>query len=60
MIPIFKKELSVFFSTIIGPLIIGLFLLITSLLLWTFFYDIHYVNIAGIPPSNPFSILENS
>ena len=45
MIHLYKKELSIFFSTIIGPLIIGLFLLINSLLLWT---------------SNPFSILENS
>jgi len=60
MITLYKKELNVFFSTIIGPLIIGLFLLITSLLLWTFFYDINYINIVGEPPSNPFSILENS
>jgi len=31
---LYKKELSVFFSTIIGPLIIGLFLLINGFLLW--------------------------
>ncbi|MEC9209194.1 MAG: ABC transporter permease subunit [Bacteroidota bacterium] len=35
MITLYKKELSVFFSTIIGPLIIGLFLLINSLVLWS-------------------------
>ena len=35
MIALYKKELSVFFSTIIGPLIIGLFLLINGLLLWS-------------------------
>ena len=35
MITLYKKELSVFFSTIIGPLIIGLFLLINGLLLWS-------------------------
>tara|TARA_B100001250_G_scaffold57142_1_gene44231 strand:- start:372 stop:1097 length:726 start_codon:yes stop_codon:yes gene_type:complete len=35
MISIYKKEISIFFSTIIGPLIIGLFLLINGLLLWS-------------------------
>ena len=35
MTTLYKKELSVFFSTIIGPLIIGLFLLINGLLLWS-------------------------
>ena len=35
MTAIYKKELSVFFTTIIGPLIIGLFLLINGLLLWS-------------------------
>ena len=35
MIALYKKELSLFFSTIIGPLIIGLFLLINGLLLWS-------------------------
>ena len=57
MISLYKKEISIFFSSLIGPLIIGLFLLINSLILWTSFYD---VNIAGNLPSNPFSILENN
>jgi len=35
MITLYKKELGGFFSTIIGPLIIGLFLLINGLLLWS-------------------------
>lgn len=35
MTAIYKKELSVFFTTIIGPLIIGLFLLINGLFLWS-------------------------
>jgi len=35
MIALYKKELSIFFSTIIGPLIIGLFLLINGLFLWS-------------------------
>ena len=42
MIAIYKKELSVFFTTIIGPLIIGLFLLINGLLLWS---EISQINI---------------
>ena len=42
MIAIYKKEISIFFSTIIGPLIIGLFLLINGLLLWS---DLSSVNI---------------
>jgi len=42
MIAVYKKEISVFFSTLIGPLIIGLFLLINGLLLWS---DISSVNI---------------
>ena len=35
MIALFKKEISVFFSTLIGYLIIGGFLLINSVVLWT-------------------------
>lgn len=35
MISLYKKELSVFFSSTIGPFIIGLFLLINGLLLWS-------------------------
>ena len=46
MISLYKKELSVFFSNTIGPLIIGLFLLINSLILWS--------NISS------FNILDNS
>ena len=42
MIAVYKKEISIFFSTLIGPLIIGLFLLINGLLLWS---DISSVNI---------------
>ena len=42
MIAVYKKEISVFFSTVIGPLIISLFLLINSLLLWS---DISQFNI---------------
>jgi ABC-2 type transport system permease protein len=42
MITLYKKELSIFFSTIIGPVIIGLFLLINGLFLWS---DISSLNI---------------
>ena len=42
MITLYKKEISIFFSTIIGYLIIGLFLLISSLFLW---HDISEINI---------------
>ena len=42
MITLYKKEISIFFSTIIGYLIIGLFLLINSLILW---HDISEINI---------------
>ena len=42
MITLYKKEISIFFSTIIGYLIIGLFLLISSLILW---HDISEINI---------------
>ena len=37
MIAIFKKEISVFFSTLIGYLIIGVFLLLNGVLLWSDF-----------------------
>jgi len=39
MIALFRKEISVFFSTLIGYLIIGIFLLINSILLWSDFSD---------------------
>ena len=45
MISLYKKELAVFFSTIIGFSIIGLFLLINGLLLWSF-DEISQFNIA--------------
>ena len=45
MIALYKKELSIFYTTIVGQLIIGSFLLINSLLLWT--------------KMNPSNILEN-
>ena len=32
---LFKKEISVFFGSIIGYIIIGIFLLVNSILLWT-------------------------
>ncbi len=35
MMTLYKKEISIFFSTISGPLIISLFLLINSILLWS-------------------------
>jgi len=44
MIALFKKEISVFFSTLIGYLIIGIFLLINSILLWSDFSDMNILN----------------
>ena len=44
MIAIFKKEVSVFFSTFIGYLIIGVFLLINSILLWSDFSKINILD----------------
>ena len=42
MITVFKKEISVFFSTLIGYLIISVFLLTNSILLWS---DLSKINI---------------
>ena len=39
MIALFRKEISVFFSTLTGYLIIGVFLIINSILLWSDFSD---------------------
>ena len=39
MIALFRKEISVFFSSLIGYLIIGIFLLISGFLLWSDFND---------------------
>jgi len=44
MIALFKKEISVFFSTLIGYLIIGSFLLINSLLLWSDFSNMNILS----------------
>jgi len=44
MIAIFRKEISIFFSTLIGYLIIGVFLLINSMLLWSDFSNINILS----------------
>ena len=44
MIALFKKEISIFFSTLIGYLIIGMFLLINSILLWSDFSKINILD----------------
>ena len=44
MIALFRKELSVFFSTLIGYLIIGIFLLINSFLLWSDFSNMNILS----------------
>jgi len=44
MIALFRKEISVFFSTLIGYLIIGIFLLINSILLWSDFNDMNILS----------------
>tara|TARA_B100001142_G_scaffold327415_1_gene384981 strand:- start:1507 stop:2259 length:753 start_codon:yes stop_codon:yes gene_type:complete len=53
MISLYRKELSIFFSSLIGPLIISLFLLINSLLLWSSSENTNFL-------LNSFSILENT
>ena len=44
MITLFRKEISVFFSTLIGYLIISIFLLINSILLWSDFNDMNILS----------------
>ena len=44
MITLFRKEISVFFSTLIGYLIIGIFLLINSILLWSDFSEMNIIS----------------
>ena len=44
MIALFRKEISVFFSTLIGYLIIGIFLLINSILLWSDLSDMNILS----------------
>jgi ABC-2 type transport system permease protein len=36
MLPIFKKEINAFFSSLIGYIVIGVFLVLMGLLLWVF------------------------
>jgi len=49
MITLFKKEISVFFGTLIGYLIIAIFLLVNGLMLWT---DMSQFNILGYGYAN--------
>jgi ABC-2 type transport system permease protein len=56
MITLYKKEISVFFSTIIGYLIIGIFLLISSLILWHDISDINILDNAYASMDSFFSI----
>ena len=44
MIAVFRKEISIFFSTLIGYLIIGIFLLINSILLWSDLSDMNILS----------------
>lgn len=45
MYSLFKKELSVFFGSLIGYLVIGIFLLLNSLYLWVFDSDMNVLNV---------------
>jgi len=56
MIALYKKEISVFFSSIIGYLIVGLFLLINSLILWHDISDINILDNAYANMDSLFSI----
>lgn len=56
MIALYKKEISVFFSSIIGYLIIGLFLFINSLILWHDISDINILDNAYANMDSLFSI----
>ena len=44
MIAIYKKEISLFFGSLIGQLIIGVFLIINNLILWSDFSDFNILN----------------
>jgi len=44
MIALFRKEISIFFSSLIGYLIIGIFLLINSVLLWSDFSEMNILS----------------
>ena len=56
MIALYKKEIRVFFSAIIGYLIIGLFLFINSLILWHDISDINILDNAYANMDSLFSI----
>ncbi len=56
MIALYKKEISVFFSSIIGYLIIGIFLLINSFILWHEISDINILDNAYANMDSLFSI----
>ena len=56
MIALFKKEISVFFSTLIGYLIIGIFLLVTSVLLWSEFSSLNILEYGYADMDSFFSI----
>ena len=53
---LYKKEISVFFSSMIGYLIVGLFLLINSLILWHDISDINILDNAYANMDSLFSI----
>lgn len=53
MFAIFKKELTLFFSSAIGYLVAGIFLIICGLLLWVFNTDFNLLN-AGFADLNAF------
>ena len=44
MIAIYKKEISLFFGSLIGQLIIGVFLIINNLILWSDFSEFNILN----------------
>ena len=44
MIAIYKKEISLFFGSLIGQLIIGVFLVINNLILWSDFSEFNILN----------------
>ncbi len=62
MIALFRKEISSFLSSLIGYLVIAVFLLITGLFLWVFpnefnILDFGYANLDGLFILAPFVFL---
>lgn len=53
MFPIIKKEITSFFASTIGYLVIGLFLIVNGLFLWVFSGDFNILD-AGFADLNPF------